>query len=477
MHATHPPPRRLVTVASCLACAVLLALGAPQRVEAAGERAAADPVQVFYPRGDCRGERIDLEVWDRDRSVWKRHPLHPRVPVESCQTEDAGVLLHEIRWRCVEPPDADPPAVWVVGLEVFDPEIMERCAVSPLRLTSGDSDIVVSNPPADRPFRSETPEAAVRGSVRMQGLEGAAYDVVVAVDRSTSVRDGDVDLLDAQLRAAGELVARLEARLGLVRVGIVSYPNAPPGPGESTGARREIGLTADRVALQAGLARLRRRGASGMQTFSSAFEFGLAELAGRNPGSGARERARKVLVIASDGRRALPFGAAAQGASAFRSRVLELADQAHRQGVAVHLLALGGLAEAPSEFVQSVVARCQGAFSRVPAPALGTAYLDALPLPTVEEVVVQNTTTGRPASRAAIDAEGRFEARLAFVGGANRLSIRARTSDGSWAQREWTVNFDDALVVERLRAAERERMQREQRKSLKIEPERARELP
>jgi len=468
-HRVHP-------IVACLAWA--LALGAlPVAAPVAAEPAAGDPVQVFYPRKGCLGDRIELEVWDRRQALWQRHPVHPQVPLETCQIEDAGILLNEIRWRCIEPPGDHPPPAWVVGLDVFDPEVMERCAVASVRQASGETRIHVASPPADRPLRSDALENPVRGSVRLQGLEGSDYDVVLAIDRSASTRDADTDLLSAQLRALRAFIERIGPRLGRVRVGIVSYPNTPPAPGESTGARREIGLSADRDALLASLVRLERRGASGMQTFSSAFEFGLAELAGRNPGSGARESAHKLLVITGDGRRALPFGDAADGAADFRKRNLVLAAQARRQGASLHLFALAGLAEAPSQFLEELLARSGGAFTRVPHPALGSDYLTAVSLPSVEEVVVENATTGRPPRLAALDADGRFEAQVAFVGGENRLRIRARTSEGQWIERDWRVDFDDSRVVERMRAAELERMRREQRKQLEIDAERRIEIP
>ena len=89
---------------------------------------AANPIYVYYPRGDCRGGQLELEVWDRKARDWRRHPGHPRVPLETCQVEDAGNLFNEIRSRCVEPPDTQPVASWVVGLEVLGGDTGRRRA-------------------------------------------------------------------------------------------------------------------------------------------------------------------------------------------------------------------------------------------------------------------------------------------------------------------------------------------------------------
>lgn len=113
-HSTRP-------IAALLACA----LGVGRSVFAppvAAAPVAGDPVQVFYTRKGCLGDRIQLGLWDRAGALWRRHPVHPEVPLETCQIEDAGVLLNEIRWRCIEAPGDQLPAAWVVGLDVFDSE-------------------------------------------------------------------------------------------------------------------------------------------------------------------------------------------------------------------------------------------------------------------------------------------------------------------------------------------------------------------
>ena len=145
-----------------LACLLCAAPGAPVRA-AEGNAWAQDPVFVYYPRGDCRGERIELEVFDRGTRHWVQHPAHPLVPVESCQVEDAGRLLNELRWRCEEPPETQPPSVFVVGLDVFDPRVMEQCSLGRKQAESG-VELHVAKPAQGSSVRNPTMEVAIEGA-------------------------------------------------------------------------------------------------------------------------------------------------------------------------------------------------------------------------------------------------------------------------------------------------------------------------
>src|SRR5262249_2383698 len=103
--------RRVLFVIAALAAAL-----AP-RAEASG-----DPIRVYYDGGDCGTDAIEVQAYDRASRAWRPHALHPRVSVPSCQTEDAGQLWNELRWRCVPAPgDREEPA-WRV-FPVFDAEV------------------------------------------------------------------------------------------------------------------------------------------------------------------------------------------------------------------------------------------------------------------------------------------------------------------------------------------------------------------
>lgn len=90
----------------------------------AADASTPDPVRVFYAGEPCDGDWIELEVFDRAAEAWMAHPEHPRVPVGTCQEENAGWLLNELRWRCVTPGGAAP---WR-NFQVFRPGALTRCA-------------------------------------------------------------------------------------------------------------------------------------------------------------------------------------------------------------------------------------------------------------------------------------------------------------------------------------------------------------
>ncbi|MCZ6783353.1 MAG: hypothetical protein O7G30_08600 [Proteobacteria bacterium] len=87
-----------------------------------------DPVRVLFEGRECPSPFLQVEVWDRGQSAWSTHPSHAFILVDSCQVEDAGYLLNEIRIRCVDP-DGQPGTPWRIGVEVFQPGVVDACAL------------------------------------------------------------------------------------------------------------------------------------------------------------------------------------------------------------------------------------------------------------------------------------------------------------------------------------------------------------
>jgi hypothetical protein len=466
--------RILASLPRWFAAALVVSLAVPAAASSkpAGGADAHDPVYVFYPRGSCQEDAIELEVWNRESSAWAAHPEHARVPVESCQLEDAGILLQEIRWRCIETTPAALAPAWVVGLDVFNPNVMERCAGNGRVKELRDAEIVITSPAPGSTVRERTPNVALEGSVRIGGLAGVRYDVVLALDVSRRVGRSD-GVFDAEVGAARSFVSGLSHRLGDVRIGVVTFPNRQVSrndPG-GTGARRDVALGGSYAELDRGLRAVQARGHGSFQSFSSGLDFALAELLGKIPGSGAREDARKVLVIAADGRGDLPFGAAAADSRQFQARFGNAMTRAEQADVQVHFFALTGLSEEPPDFIDPIIGAGRGAFHRVLQPQLGTAFFEVVSLPYIRHVEVVDLGSGRAVRDLVLRRDGRFRANVPVSGGPNPLLVTGVTSEGVRVEHEVVIDFDESLIREELRAAERERMRevRERRKKVEIE--------
>src|SRR5262249_25615651 len=158
--------------------------------------------------------------FDRASGTWRAHPVHPRVPARSCQTEDAGRLWNELRWRC-SPWTGDPKEGWR-PFAVFDPDVMSRCSTDARASGEGRTAIQVSSPSEGEVVRARDPFVEVRGSVDVDGRTGSDYDLALLVDR------GAPDAaFAAQVSAARAFVGKLAPRAGAVRVAMLSYPSSP----------------------------------------------------------------------------------------------------------------------------------------------------------------------------------------------------------------------------------------------------------
>lgn len=86
-----------------------------------------DRVQVFYPKGECETGLIEIEVYNRTTRAWQPHAEHPQIEADTCQREDPGVLLQELRVRCADPEHPARASEWRVGAEVFKPLASSQC--------------------------------------------------------------------------------------------------------------------------------------------------------------------------------------------------------------------------------------------------------------------------------------------------------------------------------------------------------------
>lgn len=84
-------------------------------------------VTVFYPAGACETRRLEIEVFARATRTWKPHPAHPRIDADTCQPEDPGQLLNELRLRCIDPEGKRAPSDWIVGVDLARPADPGAC--------------------------------------------------------------------------------------------------------------------------------------------------------------------------------------------------------------------------------------------------------------------------------------------------------------------------------------------------------------
>jgi len=497
-----PQPRRVAAVCSTLALLALLAF--PGLAMAWGST--MDPVFVFYPREFCSGDQIALEVWDRSEQRWAEHPRHPVIPVDSCQLEDAGGLLNEIRWRCLDRDPSEPDRGWSVGVRVFETAVMQRCDVARTGGGFGETEIHVSTPKPGETIADADGNVEIEGSVWIGGLAGAEYDVVIAIDTSRVESGGEGatsrakesseppnpdsahgDPLAAQVRAARTFVDSIRDRLGGVRVGIVSFP----GPGASTAsgraaagstastdesenllAHRELPLTDDAAAIDKALNQLIDRGRAGPMSFSDGLALALDELYRplHLPGA-ARPGARRIVMLSADGRGGFPFGPSAQADRDFRERNVERAQIASFRGVALHMFALGGISEAPPAFIDEMLANSPSSFTRVRSPDPGVFFVENVPMPYLERLSIHEAAAGREIGNLSFSPDGHFSASVPLSPGENQLTLKARTSDGDERESLLVVEFDASAYQDRLLAREAARIRRARNKHLVLEVE------
>jgi hypothetical protein len=426
-------PKR--TWASALWLAALLTVALAVRAE--------DAIRVYYDGRDCGSDAIEVQAYDRDAGAWRPHPTHPRVRVDSCQTEDAGRLWNELRWRCPAPPE-DRITGWR-PVQVFDAQVMSRCEEGGLGSDHSRTKITIAAPTDGATVRARQPLVEVRGAVDVDGIAGSDYDLVLLVDRAAPE-----EAFAAQIAAARAFVRGLAPRLGAVRIAVLSYPSEKT----SRGARRELAWSVDPRAIDRALAGLSQRTLVSRSAVASALDAALHEL------GSARRSARPMIVMGVDGARL-----DATGEPATDDPLLRATARVAARGAVLHWVALGGLVPEDPALVRHALEHVRGSFRRIPPQSFATPFLDAIALPVAEEVWIELARgAGAPEVPAALDAGGAFRARVPLARGANTLVIHARTSDGAVLGRRLGLTFDDSLVPEGARVP--------QRKEIEIRPER-----
>lgn len=145
---------------------LLLLLG--QTISSRGRCGSADLTTVLFDK-PCPTQVLEIEIWNRTTSRWELHPEHPRILSGSCQLEDPGYLMNEIRVRCLRLDDhtAEP---WTDGIKVYDPGIVDACELPRSRAPI----VVVESPGSGEIIRNETRLVRVEGRTIFAEIERSA---------------------------------------------------------------------------------------------------------------------------------------------------------------------------------------------------------------------------------------------------------------------------------------------------------------
>jgi hypothetical protein len=166
-------------------------------------------------------------------------------------------------------------------------------------------------------------------------------------------------LLAAELKAVRTALERLDART--TRVGVVGY-SGDAADGGKRGAEVIAPLTQDFEAVRAALEKLARRGPKGMTDLGAGIDLAAAQL---GPPAGAdAARARRAMILLSDGRPTLPH----RGEPVTnRSESVAAAERAGRADVPIFVYGIG--AELAEDVLRQIAEASSGGYTRVANPA------------------------------------------------------------------------------------------------------------
>jgi hypothetical protein len=316
-------------------------------------------------------------------------------------------------------------------------------------------------------------------------------------------------VLEAELAAARRLLASLDPRFS--RVAVISFSGEPLDERTIPERWRQLhpaadtwtGLTHDWAAVEQALEEVEAAGSHGLTHMAAGLERAVAELVG-GPGASAEPdpRAERSILFMTDGVPTLPVPG-----DRWRNQaeLLKQVTRAREYGIRIHSFAVGGEALTGPFTVETMAEQTGGTFTPVRDPATLPDKLPVVPLSGLEELRVENLTSGSAALATNLRPDGTFDALVRLAPGDNRIRVEARASDGSRARHEFSMqrtsdgnNAEEALpehlvkrraellakAVEDIRESLVHRMEHEraegdgdaarQRRQLELELERAR---
>ena len=276
--------------------------------------------------------------------------------------------------------------------------------------------------------------------------------------------DSGDSILAAEVAAARQMLRGLDARS--TRVGLVTFAGDPPGQGGlfSRGPRKaaltEEPLTFDYARIDRALDDVLERGPDGMTNMAEGLDLAWVELTGLKGGLSEPDReSEKVILFFTDGQPTLPYEPFFEADNV--KAVLRAADRAKRMNVRIHSFAIGPEAlDGPVAAVE-MASRTGGYFTPVRHPADLVRVIENVSFANIDQVVIENLTTGAPASELLTNADGTFSALVPVKEGHNRIRVVARTGDGSEASTEITLDYApgvDTILLPRELMGQRNRL-------------------
>ncbi len=268
------------------------------------------------------------------------------------------------------------------------------------------------------------------------GRIGTIFDV-------GSTDPGD-SILAAEVAAARQLLRGLDPRS--TRVGVVAFAGEPDMQGgvfvrgPSAPAITLQALTADYGRVEAALDDIIAREPAGSTHMAAGIDQATIELMGlRGALSRVSPRSDKIVLFFTDGVPTLPYGAGFERDNV--RAVLRAANRAGRANIRIHSFAIGPEAlEGPVATVE-MASRTDGFFTPVRHPGDLVEVIEEVSFANLDNVSLENLTTGKPADLFRTTADGSWAGFVAMEPGENEIEVRARASDGTEAQKKVRVTL------------------------------------
>jgi hypothetical protein len=213
------------------------------------------------------------------------------------------------------------------------------------------------------------------------------------------------------------------------RVAVVTFAGGDGAKETGPPALTRQPLTNEYARVEQALDFILRAEPHGQTHISGAVDHATMELLGLiGSRSDKLSDSEKLVFFFTDGQPTLPYGPLAQSDNTRAVRRSAL--RANKAGIRIHSFAIGPEALAGPIASVELADMTGGTFIPVRHPGELSAVVDALNFANLEEVTLQNDTTGSPADPFRVTADGSWGGFVKMVPGSNTVRIAARSTDG-----------------------------------------------